>query len=321
MRTDVHCRAIRRVALLAACSILLKSALLLGQDDVDSKLRAESAQLDVFEAALKQQPGDATARKGEIEAAVSAALDAKRAGHDERALSFLLRAKYWVPDDPELLLDTGVQEESMKLYKDADAALAEARRLRPGDTKTLYAIARVKMDLTQTQASEEAWCAYLEERPDDASAHYGYGTLLQMLQRTDAARAQFQKSIELSPQQVESYYRLGEIAREGGDALQAKKYYKEALSHGPSHAGALTGLAILAYQAHRYDEAEGELAQAIAYAPDFQTARYYHGLTLAKLGRKQESEQELAVAVQIANSENARKDQTKQLAAQPYKPQ
>ncbi len=320
MMTDVHCRAIRRVALLAACSILLKSALLLGQDDVDSKLRAESAQLDIFEAALKQQPGDAMARKGEIEAAVSAALDAKRAGHDEQALSFLLRAKYWVPDDPELLLDAGVQEESMKLYKDADVALAQAQRLRPGDTKTLYAIARVKMDLAQTQASEEAWRAYLEQRPDDASAHYGYGVLLQMLQRADAARAQFQKSIELSPQQVESYYRLGEIAREGGDALQAEKYYKEALSHGPSHAGALTGLAILAYQAHRYDEAESELVKAIAYAPDFQTARYYHGLTLAKLGRKQESEKELAVAVQIANSENGRKDQTKQLA-QPYQPQ
>jgi tetratricopeptide (TPR) repeat protein len=294
---------------------------LLGQDDVNSKLRAESAELNAFEAALKQQPSDPAARKGEIDAAVSAALDAKRAGHDEQALSFLLRAKYWVPDDPELLLDTGIQEESLKLYKDADASLAEAHRLRPGDTKTLYAIARVKMDLTQTQASEEAWRAYLEQRPDDASAHYGYGMLLQMLQRMDAARMQFQKSIELSPQQVESYYRLGEIARDAGDALQAEKYYEEALSHGPSHAGALTGLAILAYHAHRYDEAESELERAIATAPDFQTARYYHGLTLAKLGRKQESEKELAVAVQIADSENARKDQTKQLAAQPYQPQ
>src|SRR5579884_3005151 len=150
----------------------------------------------------------------------------------------LQRAKYWVPDNAELLRDTGIQEEAMKLYRDADDTLAQAQKLQPDDLKTLYAVARVKMDLGQMQASEEAWKQYLVLRPDDASAHYGYGVLLQMLQRRDEARAQFQKSVELAPDQSESYYRLGEIAREAGDALQAKQFYEKAIAHGPAHAGA-----------------------------------------------------------------------------------
>lgn len=282
---------------------------------------AQSAQMDSYEAALKANPKDAAARKGEVDTAIQEALAARRSGNNELALAFLLRGKYWVPDDPELLLDTGVQEESMKLAHDADATLAEAQRLRPGDLKTLYAIARVKMDLSQTEASEAAWKAYLSQRPEDASAHYGYGLLLQMLQRRDEAKAQFQKSVELMPRQAESYYRLGEIAREAGELQQAEQYYKQALANDAKHAGALTGLAMIAYRQKQYDEAEGYLEEAVKDAPNFQTARYYHGLTLAKLGRKDESEKELAISVQLADAANARKDEGRRLATTPYRPQ
>ncbi len=297
------------------CFLALLSLQLCAQSSID-----ETAQMDAAEATLKQNPKDSQARQSEVNAAIAAALKAKAAGKNEDALGFLLRAKYWVPDDPELLLDTGIQEESMQLYKDADATLAEAQRLRPDNLKTLYAVARLKMNLGQTQASEDAWREYLKHRPDDATAHYGYGVLLQMMQRSDDARAQFLKSVELSPKQAESYYRLGEIAREAGDLSQAKTYYEQTLAHLPSHAGALTGMAILAYQDHKYDEAEGDLEKAIAASPDFQTARYYHGLTLAKLGRKDESQAELDLAMRMANEQNARKDKMKQLSAQPYQP-
>jgi tetratricopeptide (TPR) repeat protein len=281
----------------------------------------QSAQMDSYEATLKTSPKNPDARKGEVQTGIAEALSARKAGQNDLALAYLLRAKYWVPDDPELLLDTGIQEDAMKLYRDADATLAEAQRLRPDDLKTLYAIARVKMDLNQMQASEDAWKKYLAQRPDDASAHFGYGLLLQMLQRTGEARAQFQKSIDLAPHQSESYYRLGEIARDAGDAAAAKQFYKQAIVYGPTHAGAWTGLGILAFKAKDYQEAEDDLEKAVQYAPDFQTARYYHGLTLAKLGRKAESEKELAVAVQLADAQNARKDQARSLAAQPYQPQ
>jgi tetratricopeptide (TPR) repeat protein len=281
----------------------------------------QSTQMDGYEAVLKNNPEDAAARKGEVETGIAEALAARNTGQNDLALAYLLRAKYWVRDNAELLRDTGVQEDAMKLYHDADDTLAQAQKLQPDDLKTLYAVARVKMDLGQMQASEEAWKKYLALRPDDASAHYGYGLLLQMLQRMDEARAQFQKSVELAPTQSESYYRLGEIARDAGDTLQAKQFYEEAITHGPAHAGAWTGLGILAFQAKQYQDAETDFEKAVQYAPDFQTARYYHGLTLAKLGRKEESAKEMAVALQLADEQSAHKDQARRLADQPYRPQ
>jgi len=290
------------------------------QSIADQQIKDELLNLDTYEATLAQKPNDATARDGEVKAAISAALQARNAGQNEEALTLLLRAKYWVSDNPELLLDAGIQEEAMHLYKDADVALAEAQQLRPGDLKTIYAIARVKMDLGQTQPSEQAWRSYLDHKPEDASAHYGYGTLLQMLQRSGEARVQFLKSVELSPKQSESYYRLGELARDVGNISQAKDNYQQALAHNPSHAGALTGLAILAYQVHQYQMAEDELEKAISASPDFQTARYYHGLTLAKLGRTNESKAELDRALKMADEQSAQKGQLKQLSDRPYLP-
>ena len=229
----------------------------------NSAAAPQSAKLDAYEQVLKLDPHDDAARKGEIQAAMDEALAAKQAGKNDLALAYLLRANYWVPDDAELLTDTGIQEEAMNLNHDADAALAKAQQIQPGNPKTLYAIARVKMDVNQAAASEAAWKAYLTQRPDDASAHFGYGVLLQMLQRIDEARAEFQKSIDLSPHQVESYYRLGEIARNAGDAVQAKQYYTQAIGYGPQHAGAWAGLGILAFKAKQYDEAERDLEKAV----------------------------------------------------------
>lgn len=310
-----------RITICFACALIALFGAAVSSAPTANSTAPRSAKLDAYEHVLKQNPHDNTARQGEVETAINEALEAKRADNNDLALAFLLRANYWVPDDAELLTDIGIQEEAMSLNHDADTALEKAQQLRPGNPKTLYAIARVKMDLNQAEASEEAWKAYLAQRPDDASAHYGYGLLLQMLQRTDEARAEFRKSIDLSPHQAESYYRLGEIARNAGDATQAKQYYTQATEHDPQHAGAWTSLGILAFKAKQYDEAESDLEKAIQFAPDFQQARYYHGLTLARLGRKDESEKELARAVQLADAENARKDQAKRLAAQPYQPQ
>jgi len=306
------CFGCASIALLAICGSFAQS---------DSSAAPRSAKLDAYEQILKLHPHDDSATKGEVTTAIEEALEAKQAGKNDLALAFLLRANYWVPDDAELLTDTGIQEQAMNLTADADAALTKAQQLRPGNPKTLYALARVKMDLNQTQASEEAWQAYLAQRPDDASAHFGFGVLLQMLQRMDQARAEFQKSIKLSPQQSESYYRLGEIARNAGQDIEAKQYYDQAIEHGPAHAGAWTGLGILAFNAKKYDEAERDLEKAVQLAPDFQPARYYHGLTLARLGRKNDSEKELAVAVQLADAENAHKNQSIRLSKEPYQPQ
>ena len=82
-----------------------------------------------FEAVLRTDPHNAEARVGEVKSAIAAALEAKRAGDNDGAMVYLVRARKYVPDDPELLFDFGVQADGMHLYKDAEEALTRRWQL------------------------------------------------------------------------------------------------------------------------------------------------------------------------------------------------
>jgi tetratricopeptide (TPR) repeat protein len=282
----------------------------------DPQLNAAGAQMSAFEKTLQTDRSDAAARKNEVDAAIRYSLAEKREQREQAALWLLLRARYWVPDDPDLLADLGVQEDSLKLFVDADKTLAEALRIRPNDLNTLYTVARVKMDLGQMQAAEQAWLSYIKQDPGNPVAYYGYGIVLQTLGRDDEARSQFMLSIKENPDQAESYYRLGEISRREGNKSDARTEYEQALARNSTHGGALTGLAILNYEEKKYDQAESELEAAIKSVPAYRTARYYHGLTLSKLGRKNEAEAELARAMQLSDKNELQR----QLVTEPYRP-
>lgn len=283
----------------------------------DPQLNAAGAQMSPFEKALQTDRSDAAARKNEVDAAIRYSLAEKRENREQAALWLLLRARYWVPDDPDLLTDLGVQEDYLKLFVDADKTLTEALRIRPNDLSTLYTVARVKMDLGQMQAAEQAWLSYIKQDPNNPAAYYGYGIVLQTLGKDDEARSQFMRSIKEKPGQAESYYRMGEIARREGNKADARTQYDQALARDSTHGGALTGLAILNYEGKKYDEAESELEAAIKSVPAYRTARYYHGLTLSKLGRKSDAEAEFARAMQLSDKNELQR----QLVMQPYRPE
>jgi tetratricopeptide (TPR) repeat protein len=282
----------------------------------DPELNSAEAQMSAFEKALRADRSDAVAKKSEVDTAVQFSLAERRENREHAALWLLLRAQYWVPDDPGLLVDLGVQEDNLKLFTDADKTLTEALRFRPNDLNTLYTVARVKMDLGQMESAEQAWLSYIKQDPSNPTAYYGYGLVLQTLGRDDEARIQFKRSIDENPNQAESYYRLGEIARRGGEKADARSEYQQALARDSRHGGALTGLAILNYEEKNYDSAESELEAAIKSEPEDRTTRYYHGLTLARLGRKKEAEAEFSRAVQLSEATR----QQRQLVPQPYRP-
>ena len=103
-----------------------------------------------FEAVLTVRPDSVPARVGEVKAAEAAALADRNAGVDGSALLCLIRARKFVPDSPQLLLDFGIQAERMKIYADADAALTRAHELAPDDAKIIYALAHVEFDEQKT---------------------------------------------------------------------------------------------------------------------------------------------------------------------------
>src|SRR5579859_5982728 len=116
--------------------------------------------LKSFEAALAVRPDSNPARQGEVKAAEAAALADRNAGVDGSALLCLIRARKFVPDSPELLLDFGIQAERMKIYTDADAALSRAHELAPNVEKIIYALAHVQFDEQKMQDAERNLRAY-----------------------------------------------------------------------------------------------------------------------------------------------------------------
>ena len=71
--------------------------------------------LKSFETILVNNPKVQSARDGEAEAAEADALADQKAGIDGSALMCLIRARKFVPDSPQLLLDFGIQAERLPL--------------------------------------------------------------------------------------------------------------------------------------------------------------------------------------------------------------
>lgn len=273
----------------------------LGQVQIAQGLNEDA--LKSFEAVLSIHPDSMAAREGEVKAARADALADRQAGIDGDALLCLIRARKFVPDSPELLLDFGLQADSMRIYKDADTALTKAHQLAPNDLKILYALAHVEFDEQKMPEAEAHLRAYLQARPDDATAHYGLGRLLHMLARDDEAKAELERSIALQPRQTASYYELGQIALEQDQDSEARSDYERVLALAPQHGGALTGMGIVAFRAKDYPTAEKYLQSAILYAPDYSTAHRYYALVLARTGRQAESKRESDLANSLNQKE------------------
>lgn len=254
--------------------------------------------MERFEAVLATNLRDPDARRGELSAAVTLALQV-RAENPEAALACLQHARENLPDDPTLLTDLGIQAQAMNRLALANESLNAALKVKPDDLTALYALARVETDQMHSAAAEKHFRAYLAVRPDDATAHYGFGHLLEMQLKTAEATKEFKRSIELQPVQTESYYALGQIALDAQRDAEAEPLFRKTLARDPNHGGALTGMGILSYRAKKYADAEEYLAKAIVSAPNYQPAHYYYSLVLAHVGKKAEAEQQLKIAASL----------------------
>jgi tetratricopeptide (TPR) repeat protein len=259
--------------------------------------------LKSFESVLAVKPKSPAARDGEVKAAEADALADQNAGIDGSALLCLIRARKFVPDSTELLLDFGMQAERMRIYHDADDALTKAHELAPQDARILYGLAHVEFDEQKLPDAEANLRAYLAKRPDDASAHYGLGRLLHVLLKDDEAKTELEQSLALQPRQSGSYYELGDIALQQNQDADAKDKFEKVLAVAPHHGGALTGMGVLAYRAKDYPQAEKYLKSAIEYASDYPKPHHYYALVLIRLGRLEEAKRESDRATELDKEE------------------
>lgn len=273
--------------------------------------------LIAFEEVLRHDPSNTAAQDGEVAASERIALQARAAGHMEDALHTLLRARDYAPQNAHLMYDLGILEDEMHLFHDADQSLAESDRIQPGDARTIYGMARVKLDLGELAAAEERMKAYLALRPEDATAHFGLGRIYQIGLQPEKAKVEFLKSAELRPVQTEAYFELGDLALKDDEFDEAIAEFAKTLERNPKHGGALEGTGEAYFKKKDFKHAENFLEQAISAAPDYSPSHYYLGLTLTKLDRKSDAEKELALAAKLANKDNAVTAQHPQLQEKP----
>src|SRR3954447_14670396 len=244
-RTMVHTRT--RCSFRHSAQFLIVGALCINFSAVAGRATGQQSQQAETQEGSAHGATAADARNQTVRTAQAQALRQRAAGDSDAALATLLAANKSAPGSFALLFDLSIVEDELRLYRDAERDIQEARRLRPEDLKALYAEARIKMDLQNIPAAEQDMRAYLKARPDDATAHYGLGRMLQMAQRPAEAKAEYERSIELSPGQSESYYELGQIALDSGKYDEAQQQAHKALEHNPKHGGALAVLGIAAF--------------------------------------------------------------------------
>ncbi len=261
--------------------------------------------MEHYEAILSLNMHDEEARRNELAASVALALQARREGNQEAALGCLQHAREYLPDDPTLLTDLGIQAQFVHQLPLAQEVLVNALKLKPGDLTATYALARVETDRQQFPSAEAHMREYLQAKPDDATAHFGLGHLLYMEQRLEEARTEFQTSIELQPAQSESYYQLGQMDLDAHRDAESRLLFEKTLKRDAHHGGALTGMGIVSYRAKEFAIARDQLMAAVQSSPDYQPAHYYLGLTLARLGDKEASDRELTLATQLAAAQQA----------------
>lgn len=254
--------------------------------------------LEAYDLALGLKPVSVMALR-------QAAVVAERQGELERSLSYWVRAKKLVADDPEVLLGFGRVCLKMDLLEDAEPALVRAAGLRPGEATYQYTLAVAKVGKRQYEAAQGLLEPLVEKRPDDAALQYALGSVLYMQGQLTEADARLRESLRLDPEQLASHYYLALVARDQGHDAEAVEMLEELLRLHPDHASSCEALGGLLMNGRRYGEAERLLRRAIELNPKSVKANYQLGLLLARTGRREEADKQLEMAKSLREEDDA----------------
>ncbi len=267
--------------------------------------RTEEAVPELHEA-LRLDPTRADVASALVHFLRDQAKTASASGLWDNALTLLIEARKYAPDNPDVQYELGRAALKLSLVDDAIDAFEQTLKLRKDDVLATYYLGFALMDRARFDDARQQFARYVELRPDDPSGYGAMGMALAGLGRSDEARAQFERSIALAPTLSESYYRLGLLDLDAGDYDQAAKVLHEALEHKPNDAGALAALGKVDFEQKYYPDAISVLQQAISQDDSLQEAHYYLGLTLARMGRKQESSEQLEIAARLEQERKER---------------
>jgi tetratricopeptide (TPR) repeat protein len=254
-----------------------------------------------FDRALALAPDDADALNG-------AASASEAAKDDEKALSFLVRARKAHPDDVPTLLHFGTLCLRRDLTVDARDALERAYQIAPRNNLALFLYARVQVAFQQWQRAHDLFTDFVRRVPKYAPAYYALGWVDVKLNRPDEARQHFDKSLSLDPSQLDVRCDLGQLDLDNGDLAAAERELRAVVEKKPAHPKANLVLGDVLMRRGDLQQAMAHYEAAIAADPSSGPAHYKLSTVLMRLHEPERAEKERSLGAQLnARAEKASK--------------
>lgn len=218
---------------------------------------------------------------------------------DEKALSFLLRAKRANPNDLSTLIHLGKVCLRRDLTIDALSLLEQAYKLAPSSNTALYYYARAQIGVQQWQKAYDLFSEFTRRAPRFASAYYALGWLDLKLNRRAEARRNLEHSLQLSPDSVDPLCELGQLDLEEGDLDSAQQRLGQVLEREPQHAKANAAYGDILLKRGKLEEAIARFESAIQSDPQSGVFHYKLSTVLFRMNRVEQAEQERALGTRL----------------------
>ncbi len=238
-----------------------------------------------------------------------AASVAEKQGLDEKALSFLIKAREAAPDDVPTLMHFGAVCLRRDLGPDALDALEKAHRLQPSNASALYLLARANIAVQNWQQSLDLFREFARRTPNFPITYYAIGWLDIKLNRPAEAKHELEHCLSLAPRLTGARYELAQLAVNDNRLDEAERQLRKVLAEDPEHAEANILLGDLLMRRGSLDEAEARLEAAIRKNPKSGPAHYKLATVLARKQQTQRAQTERALAAKL-NAEAAKASKT-----------
>jgi len=287
-RTDEFINLVEQAQ--AARSIPLFLRLSLGDAYLEKKdaPKAEAA----FRLALEQQSDDADAILGLAQAA-------QLKGDSSSASSYLDRAKGSAFNSADTLRRFALVAWDAGRFEEANAALKEAVKLKPGDPAFHVALGTTWLKKPDLVEAEQAFRHALQLQPENSEAQMYLGYTLFLQARYPEARVLLEKSLAKQPAVAQTFFYLGLIFQEQGNDVSAVQHFKRALDLLPSFTEVHVALGRSYLTLKDYPRAQSELELAVKLSPNDIQANYQLAVLYARLKDSQRAQQQMQVVERL----------------------
>ena len=213
------------------------------------------------------------------------ALERHKSGALDEALALYRACLEHRPDSAEAYYMLGLCQIQSRHSIEAEAALAQAARLKPADPLLQRSHGNILKVLGRYDEALRCYDVALALKPDYAETHRSRGQVLKSLGRIEAALAAYDAALAVRPDYPEAHLSRANLLAELGRSDAALEAYERTLALDPLCVEAYNNRGVLFNGQGRYREAIFSFCKAISLRKNYPEAFNNRGITLKSLGK------------------------------------